>query len=288
MASAAKTLNRRSSCLVVFVLLATGCGLPQPPQSPQGSAPQGEGPGRRQQPLALSPQQEWAVGQRAYREVLGEVRDRILPDNSREARRVSQIVARLAKAAENKALQREIVLRNGYRYTWQTHVVRDKQINAFCLPAGFIFVYTGILGVTGENDNFLATVLSHEMAHALAHHASERVARERSGDGVLRSLSYGRMQESEADKIGVFLMPFAGFDPGAAAGFWQKMQAATGGGGRPEFLSDHPNPENRARSLQEWAPRARAAKQAFDEGRIAPPGRRAAFSRSIIQGEGPS
>jgi predicted Zn-dependent protease len=185
-------------------------------------------------------------------------------------------MARLAKAAEIEPLQREIRLRvRGYRFEWEANVVRDKQVNAFCLPAGKIFVFTGILRVTGADDASIATVLSHEMAHALAHHASEGVARQqRAGESVLRGLAYGRMQESEADHIGIFLMTFAGYDPAKAVVFWQRMRQARGAkGGPPEFLSGHPSHETRIRDLQQWAPKARSAKKAFDEGRIASPGR---------------
>jgi predicted Zn-dependent protease len=244
----------------------SGCG----PLGGQEEA--GAGPGGRTQPLALSPGQELAVGRRAYREVLDEVGDRLLPEYAPEVRRVRGVVGRLAGAATNEPLQREIMLRvRGYQFEWSADVVRDRQANAFCLPAGRMFVFTGILPVAVSDDQ-LATVLGHEMAHALAHHASERVARENSGASVLRSLSYDRMQESEADHIGVFLMTFAGYDPDQAVAFWERMRTAAGGS-PPEFLSDHPSPEHRTQDLRAWAPKARTAKRAFDEGRIQPPER---------------
>ena len=244
-------------------MLAVGCAFPP--------AKEGEGPGGREQPLALNPAQELAVGRRAYREVMDEVGDRVLAANAPETERVRRITDRIARVAEIDPLQREIKLRiRGYRFEWETKVVRDRQANAFCLPAGKVFVFTGILPVVGESDDRLATVLGHEIAHALAHHASERVARERGGANILRSLSYDRMQESEADHIGIFLMAFAGYDPDRAVEFWERMQRATRGGSPPEFLSDHPSDEHRIANLREWAPKARAAKRAFDEGRIAP------------------
>jgi predicted Zn-dependent protease len=246
-------------------LLSAGCERPAAPAEAE------RGPGGRQQPLALSPQQELAVGRRAYQQVLGEFGDRALPPDSRAAERVRTVVTGLARAAEIEPLQREILLRvRGYRFEWEARVIRDDQINAFCLPAGKMVVFTGILPVAATDDQ-LATVLGHEMAHALAHHASERVAREQSGANILRSLSYDRMQESEADHIGLFLMTFAGYDPDQAVTFWERMHSATGGHGRPpEFLSDHPSDAHRARDLRAWVPRARAAKKAFDQGRIAP------------------
>jgi predicted Zn-dependent protease len=245
----------------VFV---AGCGYP--PGEDGGR--RGEGPGGREQTLALSPAEELNVGRQAYREVLGEYRDQMLPSSDQRTIRVRNIVERLAKAAQIEPLQREINLRiRGYTFEWEVTVVRERQVNAFCLPAGKMVVFTGILPVA-ETDDQLATVLAHEMAHALAHHGSERVARERSGGNVLSKLKYDRFQESEADKIGVFLMPFAGYDPDEAVRFWTRMSRLARGGEPPEILSDHPSNETRIEQLRGWAPRAKAAKQAFDEGRI--------------------
>jgi predicted Zn-dependent protease len=263
-------MERNARWLVVFaVVLAIGCASPVPPRE------EGEGPGGRQQPLALGPKQELEIGRRAYAEVMQEFRGRIAPDDSAETVRARRVVSRLAQAAAIEPLQREINLRvRGYRFEWGVHVIRDDTINAFCLPAGKMFLFTGILKVIGDNEDFLATVLSHEMAHALGHHASERIARERGGGSVLRHLSYGRMQEAEADHIGVFLMAFAGYRPEQAAAFWERMtHAAAGKRGPPEWLSDHPSSESRIRDLRGWAPQARAAKKAFDSGRVLPPNR---------------
>jgi len=198
---------------------------------------------------------------------------KILPADNPEVQRVRRVLAKLVRAAEIEPLQREINLHiQGYTFDWEANVIRDPQVNAFCLPAGKIFVFTGILRVIGTNNDYLAAVLSHEMAHALAHHASERLAREHAAGGIFTKLSYNRMQESEADHIGVFLMTFAGYDPDKAPEFWKRMRDAHGEGGEiPQILSDHPSDATRVRQLRAWAPRARAAKEAFDEGRIAPP-----------------
>jgi predicted Zn-dependent protease len=255
--------------LVVWVLCVAGVGCAMP-EGPEYAPP--VGPGGRRQPLALTPRQELAVGRRAYQEVLDEFRDRILPGDDLRVQRCRRVVDRLAKAAEIEPLQREINLQiRGYRFDWVVNVIEDDQVNAFCLPGGYMAVFTGILAVVGRSDDALATVLSHEMAHALAHHASERVAREQGGRSILRKLSYDRMQEDEADHIGVFLMAFAGYDPDEAVRFWKRMsQAHAGRRGLPEFLSDHPSDANRIRAMARRVPAARAAKQAFDEGRIAP------------------
>jgi metalloendopeptidase OMA1, mitochondrial len=273
--------------LLALAVLLVGCGLRLPrPAGEQEPAPdertnppsrRGEGPGGRPQKLALSPEEELKVGRQAYKEVLNskEFQGKVLPADTPQPLRARRIVDRLARATRIKPLQREINLKmGGYTFEWEASVVREKQINAFCLPAGKLVLFTGILQVTRDDDAYLATVLSHEMAHALAHHASERVARERGGLNILGKLRYQRTEESEADHIGVFLMAFAGYDSTKAVAFWQQMEQATGArGGPPEFLSDHPSHETRIRQLRKWSLDARKAKKAFDEGRIAPAAR---------------
>jgi predicted Zn-dependent protease len=217
--------------------------------------------------------------------------------------RVREVGRKIADASEIEPLQREINLRiRGYRFDWEFNVLEDPRVNAFCLPGGKVAVFTGLLPVA-ENDDQLATVMGHEIAHALAHHASERIAREqmyhtalyaaggalgriapRERDALIgllaagaqaRSLSYDRRQESEADHIGVFLMTFAGYDPEEAVAFWQHMgELSARRGHPPEILSDHPSDARRLAQLRAWVPRAKGAKQAFDQGRIAPPAQR--------------
>src|SRR4051812_46495186 len=104
----------------------------------------GEGPGHRRQSLALTPEDEVTLGRKAYAEVLH--KSRVLPADHADSRRVTRIGERIAKAAENEPLQREINLRvRGYRFEWEYHVLVDKQINAFCLPGGKVAVFTGLL-----------------------------------------------------------------------------------------------------------------------------------------------
>jgi predicted Zn-dependent protease len=257
-------------CLGLAVTLSgAGCGADFGPAI-------GEGPGHRRQELGLTAQQELEVGRRAYREVLSKYQGRILPADSSEVRRARQVTARVVKAAGIEPLQREINLRvQGYRFEWEVNVLEDRQINAFCLPGGKIAVFTGLFNVV-ENDDQLATVLSHEISHALAHHASERIARankEPQGANIASffiNKKHDRDQEAEADKIGVFLMTFAGYDPREAIVFWERMQKAHQGGAPPEILSDHPSNARRIHDMQDYVRRALAAKRAFDQGRIAP------------------
>ena len=249
--------------LVCLLCPLAGCDL----------GPQGEGPGHRAQELALTPEQELQLGRKAYREILAQ--SQVLPHGSKEVKRVTHVGERIAETVKIEPLMREINLHvSDYRFEWEFNVLEDRQVNAFCLPGGKVAVFTGLLHVV-QNDDQLAAVLGHEVAHALAHHTSERLARQqREGGGLLAALrdrKFDREQESEADHIGVFLMTFAGYDPREAVAFWERMKRLSEQQGRvPEILSDHPSDEHRIRQLEEWVPKAEAAKKAYDEGRVAP------------------
>jgi predicted Zn-dependent protease len=277
-----------SALVLLFALIGTGC-------SPVGLA-NDAGPGHRSQTLALTPQQELSLGKQAYQEVLS--KSHVVRGGS-EVERVRHVGRRIEDAVAIEPLQREINLRlRGYTFDWEFNVLQSNQINAFCLPGGKVAVFTGLLPVA-QNDDQLAVVMGHEIAHALAHHASERIARQRmmqhaaeiaaggmagsdpqrrkeligllAAGAQVGSLAYDRKQESEADHIGLFLMTFAGYDPRQAVDFWERMQQASAGRGRPpEILSDHPSDAKRIAQLRMWVPQALSAKKAYDSGRVAP------------------
>jgi predicted Zn-dependent protease len=153
---------------------------------------------------------------------------------------------------------------------WEVVVFQDDTPNAFALPGGKIGVHTGILKVA-KNQDQLATVLGHEVAHVLAQHANERVSQQMVAGTLMQAagqmmdptmvaalgvgaqvgvlLPFSRTQESEADLLGLDLMSSAGFDPRESTKFWKNMESA-GGGGTPEFLSTHPSDQTRAADLQ--------------------------------------
>ncbi|MCA9754846.1 MAG: M48 family metallopeptidase [Candidatus Eisenbacteria bacterium] len=190
----------------------------------------------------------------------------------------------------NRAGRRIAAISGRDDYDWEFSLIDDDQtVNAFALPGGKVAVYTGILPVA-QGEAGLATVMSHEVAHAIAQHGSERMtdqlALQLGGMGLeallgqkseaTRSLvlaaygvgaqvgvllPFGRAQESEADHIGLVFMARAGYDPRAAVDFWERMGQLGGGARPPEFLSTHPNPETRVRDLQGWMPEALAEYQ---------------------------
>jgi predicted Zn-dependent protease len=254
----------RSIVVVAACLLGAGCDV--------AATGGGQGPGRRPQRLLLNPRQELALGRQAFQEIESQVRE---VSRGEGPRRVSEVGRRIADTTKIEPLMREINLHTrGFYYEWEFKLFQSSDVNAFCLPGGKVGVLTGLLQVVA-NDDQLAAVLAHEIAHALAHHTSERLAREQALGGSilakLGSLRYEREQESEADHIGVFLMTFAGYAPREAVAFWERMAEASARGGRlPEVLNSHPSDEHRIAQLREWVPRALGAKRAYDDGRIAP------------------
>jgi predicted Zn-dependent protease len=163
--------------------------------------------------------------------------------------------------------------------TWEVVVFESKDVNAFALPGGKIGVYTGLLDVAKTQDQ-LATVIGHEIAHVLARHSNERVSTAYTAQAALTIagesgavsapamaalglgaqvgilLPFSRVQESEADLIGLDLMARAGFDPRQSVVLWQNMNAARTSGAPPEFLSTHPSDATRMAKLNARMPSA--------------------------------
>jgi predicted Zn-dependent protease len=162
-------------------------------------------------------------------------------------------------------------------WKWQVNLIGSKQINAWCMPGGKIAFYTGILEQLRLNDDEVAMIMGHEMAHALREHARERLAKTQAtgiglsiasqllglgslGDAAanlgtqLLTLKYSRDDETESDLVGLEIAARGGYRPEASVTLWQKMQAASGNGG-PSFLSTHPSGSNRIEELQANLPK---------------------------------
>ncbi len=211
---------------------------------------------------------------------------------------VQEIGDRLVAAAVRYEQE---LLNAGYEFTpvadkfeWTYNVVVSDQPNAFCLPGGYVAVYTGILDVTGNADgrvdlsdiddvDKLAVVMGHEIGHALAHHGAERMSQAKiaqfgqiavglglgdmSGQqqqmvmGALGMATMGglnafsRAHETEADKIGLELLARACYDPREAPELWERM-GQLGGQKPPPWLSTHPASEERAENFRQWMPDA--------------------------------
>ncbi len=166
-------------------------------------------------------------------------------------------------------------------FSWEFNLVRDSQLNAFCMPGGKIVVYEGLLELI-QSDDELAVVLGHEVAHAVAKHSNERMSQQliaQMGSQLINMsldnksaavrtivgeaygmgaqlgimLPFSRKHELEADHIGVILMRLAGYDVDASLKFWKKM-AAAGKGKVPEMLSTHPSDRRRIDQLSAKLP----------------------------------
>jgi predicted Zn-dependent protease len=232
-----------------------------------------EGPFGRHQIVGMGPQEEAALGAQSFSEVL-KTSDVVAGGPVVEA--VRRLASQLAAAAELPEVLKEMQIQR-QEFDWDARVVRDKQINAFCLPGGKIVVYTGIIPVA-RTESALAAVMGHEISHALAHHGAERMAQQRlvqigqiavagsvsdmdrgqqqaimvalgagSKFGIL--LPFSRKHESEADRMGLILMAAAGHHPKHAIELWQRMAEASKGA-PAEWMSTHPSHETRISDLE--------------------------------------
>jgi predicted Zn-dependent protease len=199
------------------------------------------------------------------------------------AQMVKTVGGRIANAVQEYfARQGQSDALKGYK--WDFNLIQnDSVVNAWCMPGGKVAVYTGILPYT-KNDTGMAIVLGHEIAHAVARHGDERMSQallQQLGGVALEvalrdkpeqtqaifmsaygvgstigvMLPYSRLQESEADHLGLIFMAMAGYDPHAAIPFWQRMAQASQGA-PPEFLSDHPSDQSRINNIEKLIPEA--------------------------------
>jgi predicted Zn-dependent protease len=205
-----------------------------------------------------------------------------LSTNQEQTEMVKRVGTRIAVAVERyfaaNGMSDRLV---GYK--WEFQLVEDKEMNAWCMPGGKVAVYTGILPVA-QNEAGLAVVMGHEIAHAVARHGNERMSQgllvQFGGMALSEALAtepaatqqlwmtayglganygaimpYSRLQESEADHLGLIFMAMAGYDPHAALAFWQRM-AAQKEGQVPEFLSTHPADQARIENIKRLIPEA--------------------------------
>lgn len=233
----------------------------------------------RKQFIAIPSSQMLSLSTDSYSQVLNENK---LSSNQNYVNTVKTVGERMTLAVEKymkeKGLEASIA-----NYQWDYNVIVSDQLNAWCMPGGQIAFYEGIMPVC-EDDNGVAVVMGHEIAHAIAQHGNERMSQQLvmqlggvalsealknekettmqlamlafgAGSKLGVELPFSRTHESEADELGLYFMAMAGYDPQNAPAFWERMQA--GGGERmPEFLSTHPDPSNRIEKLKKYMPKA--------------------------------
>ena len=227
----------------------------------------------RHQMIMMSADEEMKLGMETSQEILKETRLSRDKEATAIVKRVGKNIAKVTNKDYNTS-----------NYEWEFNLIdNDKEANAFCLPGGKIFVFSGILKYM-ENDNELAAVMGHEIGHAVARHGAERKSSatlSKVGAGILKVLNeldtkrsrsekdadnqntdhmisrwimlpHSRTQEYEADHIGLVLSAKAGYDPKYALSFWEKF--SSGKTNRPEYMSTHPTPIHRIEKIETLIP----------------------------------
>ncbi len=214
--------------------------------------------------LLTSAETENQQGDEAYKEIL--TKEKVVTGTA-QSQMVEEIGRRIAAVA------------NQPDFKWEFKTLQSDEPNAFCLPGGKVAVYTGIFKYA-KNEAGLATVMGHEIGHAIARHGGQRMSQQMATNAALAGLAvvglakmentkktiamaalgagatygiilpFSRKHETEADEIGLVLMAKAGYNPAEAVNFWDRFSQASGGKAPPEFLSTHPNSETRREHLR--------------------------------------
>lgn len=235
--------------------------------------------GRRQMSL-ISNAEIIQMSSDQYQQVL---RENKLSNNQEQVAMVKRVGNNIKNAVEqymaSKGASSELA-----GFNWEFNLIQDDQtVNAWCMPGGKVAFYTAIMPIC-KDEAGVAVVMGHEVAHAIANHGRERMSQgilAEFGLGTLGAamgqnptatqnifmqavgvgtnvgmLKFSRNHESEADHIGLIFMAMAGYNPGEAPKFWERMSSIGGGGQPPEFLSTHPSHETRIKDLEAWIPEA--------------------------------
>jgi predicted Zn-dependent protease len=225
----------------------------------------------REQRMMVSSQEVHAGSVKAYSQMMAEAQKKgVLDKDPALVKRVQDITKRLIP--QTTAFRDDVA-----KWPWEVHVISVDEVNAWCMPAGKMAIYTGLIQKLNATDDEIAAVMGHEIAHALREHARERISRQMGtqatigivgallGIGqlgqnvagtvadVTLNLPNSRLHETEADRIGIELAARAGFDPKAAVSLWEKMSKASSGGQPPKFLSTHPPHQDRINDLRTYA-----------------------------------
>jgi beta-barrel assembly-enhancing protease len=265
--------------------------------SAQAAAPELPDPGS----TSISREQQQQLGFQAAAEVYKQMP--VLPDSSPETQYVRQLGQRLVATIPPET-----------SWPFQFHVVAQKEINAFALPGGEMFVNIGTI-TAAANEAELAGVMAHEMSHVYMQHSAKQMQKAQltqglaglagailgSKGGALGSLAqagvqvgagmvmlkYSRSDEAQADAVGAIILYRAGYSPQALADFFKTLESEGGSG--PQFLSDHPNPGNREtaiqKEIQQWPPKTyQAASSAFTSARQHASGVKSYTAEEIAQG----
>ncbi|PIS10985.1 MAG: peptidase M48 [Bdellovibrio sp. CG10_big_fil_rev_8_21_14_0_10_47_8] len=243
---------------IVFAIIVSACA---------STTEQGAIGSDRGQLLLLPSEQIISMSEKSYDETKRDAQaQRKLDQSQAQYQRVLEVSRRVIP-------QTKVFRKDALAWKWEVHIISSPELNAYCMPGGKIMFYSGIIEKLKLTDGEIATIMGHEIAHALREHGRERMSAaliqqlglgalvasgavdERSaamasvGVNLFVSLPHGRNQETEADDIGLELMARAGYDPHEAVSLWRKMGAA-GGAKPPEILSTHPSDEKRIKKME--------------------------------------
>lgn len=211
------------------------------------------------------------------------LKENALSKNTEQTAMVKRVGEKIQVAVENY-FQAKGISKKLQDYKWEFNLVESPEANAWCMPGGKVVIYTGILPITKDEEG-LAVVMGHEIAHAVAEHGNERMSQglitELGGMALAVALHdkpeqtqalwmtafgvgsqlgvmlpYSRLHESEADHLGLIFMAMAGYNPQSAINFWQRMADMKGGQAPPQILSTHPSDAKRIENIQKWMPEA--------------------------------
>lgn len=224
----------------------------------------------RDQRMMVSADEVNAGASKAYAQMMAEAKKKgVLDKDPAQVQRVQAITKRLI--AQTPTFRDDAA-----KWPWEVHVISTDEVNAWCMPAGKMAIYTGLIQKLNATDDEIAAVMGHEISHALREHSREQISRQMStqlgigvvgallgiGDmgqsiagqvaNVTLNLPNSRNAETEADRIGIELAARAGYDPNAAVTLWEKM-SKIGGGQPPKWLSTHPPHQDRINDLREYA-----------------------------------
>jgi Zn-dependent protease with chaperone function len=225
----------------------------------------------RQQRMMVSAEDVHKSSTQTYAQMMAQAQKKgVLDRDPAQVQRVRNIVNRLIP-------QTTVFRPEAQKWPWEVHVISIDEANAWCMPAGKMAIYTGLIQRLNLTDDEIAAVMGHEIAHALREHARERISRQMGtqmavgiagalfgigelGQGlgnmvadVTLNLPNSRLHETEADRIGVELAARAGYDPRAAIRLWEKMAKGSSGGQPPKWLSTHPSHADRLADIKQYA-----------------------------------
>jgi predicted Zn-dependent protease len=225
----------------------------------------------RDQRMMVSADEVHSGSVKAYAQMMAEAKSKnVLDRDPAMLKRVQDITQRLIPHTAS-------FRPDAAKWPWEVHVISVDEVNAWCMPAGKMAIYTGLIQKLNATDDEIAAVMGHEIAHALREHARERISRQmgtqatigivgailgvgQMGQGIANTvadvtlnLPNSRLHETESDRIGVELAARAGFDPRAAVTLWEKMGKLSGGNQPPKWLSTHPPHGDRINDLRAYS-----------------------------------